>query len=144
MCPGWSFQSLLLGTIYDTSLDNYIQWVNKKVFLSNRSPPQHFLIKQFLILMYRCAVQEAPTLVKIANICCCGLRYGNCEWGNKFMQTTNSSILASFRIIQSNGNTVNVMKQKSLWERKRVWVCDSLRSTHNILTCTGGGGRLCL
>jgi len=30
MFPGWSFQSLLLGTIYDTSLDNYIQWVNAK------------------------------------------------------------------------------------------------------------------
>jgi len=32
VCPGWSFQSPLLDTIYDTSLDNYIQWVDAKIF----------------------------------------------------------------------------------------------------------------
>jgi len=79
MCPGWSFQSLLLGTIYDTSLDNYIPWVNAKVFLSNRRPPKLIWIKQCLILPYRNAVQEAQTFVKMADICCYGLRYGKCE-----------------------------------------------------------------
>jgi len=81
MCPGWSFQSLPLGTIYDTSLDDYIQWINAKVFLSNRSPPQLIWIKQFSILPYRNAVQEVQTFVKMADICCYGVRYAKCEWG---------------------------------------------------------------
>jgi len=70
MCPGWSFQSPLLGTIYGTSLDNYIQWISAIYFLSNRSSPQLIWIKQCLILPYRNAVQEAQTFLKMANICC--------------------------------------------------------------------------
>jgi len=31
--------------------------------------------------MYRNAVQEAQTFVKMADICCYGVRYGKCEWG---------------------------------------------------------------
>jgi len=42
MCPGWSSQSMLLSKIYNTSLEFYIQWGDVNVFLSNRSPPQHF------------------------------------------------------------------------------------------------------
>jgi len=79
MCPGWSFQSPLLETIYDTSLDNYIQWINAKVFLSNRNPPQLICIKQCLILPYRNTIQEAQTFVKMADICCYGVRYSKCE-----------------------------------------------------------------
>jgi len=71
MRPSWSSQSPILGTIYDTSLDIYIQQVDANVFLSNRSPSQLFLIKQCSILTYHNAVQEAWTFVKVADI----LRY---------------------------------------------------------------------
>jgi len=86
MCPGWSFQSPLLGTIYDTSLDNYIQWINANLFLSNRSPPQLIWIKQCLILPYRNTVQEAQTFVKMADICCYGVRCGNVWTGGKSLK----------------------------------------------------------
>jgi len=47
-----------------------------QIFLSNRSPPQLIWIKQCLILLHRNAVQEAQTFVKMADICCYGVRYG--------------------------------------------------------------------
>jgi len=68
MCPGRSFQGPLLGTIYCTSLDNYIQWVNAKVFLSNRKLLQHAWIKQYLILTYSKAIQEGQKFLKVADI----------------------------------------------------------------------------
>ena len=34
MCPSWSSQSALLGTIHDISLDNYIQWIDANNFLT--------------------------------------------------------------------------------------------------------------
>jgi len=64
MRPSWSFQSPLLGTIYDTKLDIYIQWVDENIFLFKERLTQLFLIKQCLILTYRNSVQEAGTFVK--------------------------------------------------------------------------------
>jgi len=52
----------------------------RKFFLSNRSSPQLIWIKECLILPYRNAAQEAQTFVKMADICCYGVRYGKCEW----------------------------------------------------------------
>jgi len=67
---------MLLGTIYDSSLDPYIKRLDVNVFLSNRSPSQLHLIKQCLILTYRNAVREAQTFIKMAEICYYSLRYG--------------------------------------------------------------------
>jgi len=38
------------------------------------------LFESSSVWSYRNAVQEAQTFVKMADICCYGVRYGKCEW----------------------------------------------------------------